>query len=164
MQFTSTLVSIIAVISVFSSPATALPAKRSVWSPKIISPSAHTVWHHGEVRLVLLLSSSSLANLHVDSKRDVGDIGRAEADQQRLLRPAGLRPHDLSSYVLTLHFVLDDELTTVQSSSQRTLSPDAAGSRWRCRGWRTASTRSSCSATRATSAQPSAPRVERIVA
>jgi hypothetical protein len=63
MQFTSTLASIIAVIFVSSSPATALPAKRSVWSPKIISPSAHTVWHHGEVRFVLFLSIASHTNV-----------------------------------------------------------------------------------------------------
>jgi hypothetical protein len=92
MQFTST-----ALILVSLSLTTALPAKRSVWSPKIISPSAHTVWRHGEVRLVLLLSSSSLADFHLDSERDVGDVRRAEADQQRLLRPPRLRPHDLST-------------------------------------------------------------------
>jgi hypothetical protein len=124
MQFTST-----ALILVSLSLTTALPAKRSVWSPKIISPSAHTVWHHGEVRFVLLLSSTSLADFLLDSERDVVDVRRAGTDQQRLLRPPRLRPHDLSTYVSALHLALGDALTTVQSSSRRTLSPVAAG--WR---------------------------------
>jgi hypothetical protein len=63
MQFTSTLASITALVLFSLDLVTALPAKRSVWSPKIISPSAHTVWHHGEVRFVLFLSIASRTNV-----------------------------------------------------------------------------------------------------